>query len=372
MHIKKREDGKYRVFVVIGKKLDGRSDKVSKVCETYEQAVIWGNTQERKRDALKGLSDRITVSEFIEQFFWADKKNLRGTTLDGYRRDVKRIVDAEKGIGNIEIGKLTRMHVQQLLNELPTRKVGTNTRETLRSVLGSAQGLGLVTENVASGRFAYPDTQPTEPDAYGVVLATFDEHAQVLDAVRDHVIEPVVLLGLCFGLRKGEILGLDWCDVNLDAREIRVRQTYTYKKGGATLTPLKTGGSYRTIPMNDYAVKRLTALLANHQARYGSKNVIVNAPVCVNTFGRRMSPNAARDMLHRFRDRNELPAITIFSMRHSFATACVNADIDYTTLAAWLGHTNPATTLNKYVKTTRSMQVKYMSEISQILRASGV
>ena len=67
--------------------------------------------------------------------------------------------------------------------------------------------------------------------------------------------------------------------------------------------------------------------------------------------GTRMNPHSGQYMLRRFLGKHpDMPRLTLHSMRHSFATSCINAGIEVSKVSAWLGHREVSTTYNRYVK----------------------
>lgn len=202
--------------------------------------------------------------------------------------------------------------------------------------------LEIITHNPAAGRFKFHEEIKSRETKNGVWLTSFAEHKQVLEVAKGHDIEPILVLGLCFGLRKGEILGLDWPDVDFDNRQITIRQTYTQSAGAPELLPPKTAKSLRTIPMPDYAYERLHVL----QCKGG---LLSTGPV-VRERGRRLEPQAAQRRMTKFVRNHNVPKITIMSLRHSFATSAIRSGINAASVSKWLGHTDVTTTLNRYVR----------------------
>lgn len=291
------------------------------------------------------LQSKMTLCEFVEQIFWDSKKHLRYTTLRGY----KQVLNAHvlPVLGNLSLCDITPVSIQAMINNCRTYKQAKTSRETLRCVLGLDFDLQLIISNPAMSKsFIYPRQIEKNRDTSGVWLTSFAEHKRVLDEARETAspnVQIMLILGLCFGLRKGEILGMDWTNIDFKNNEIHVIQTYTPGANGPQLDPPKTLKSSRTIPGPDYAFTELS--------RLRKLDGVVRVGAClVGETAKRLYPSSAAKRLKRWREKNGIPDITLMSLRHSFATACIKAGIEVSSVSKWLGHTNTSTTYNKYVR----------------------
>lgn len=281
---------------------------------------------------------------FVEDVFWPAKATLRGSTRKGYIRDLRNILPV---LGEVPLRDVRHLAIQEMVSACSTTKMGKNARQTLSAVLSFACDIEVLDINHARGRFRYPDVLPGEKaDDQGVVLETFEEIHEFLSEMRRSsdggVLERGSLLGLGCGHRKGEIFGTDGPDMNFRTRLASVRRTYVDDEddGGFILLPPKTRNSIRDVPFFDYVYRRLAKL------------EVGSGPFIVNRFGERQNPESASKMLAKWRDRTGAPGVTFGSMRHSFATACIEAGIPVADLARWLGHSDPEVTLKSYVRPT--------------------
>jgi integrase len=241
---------------------------------------------------------------------------------------------AERNLGDID-----RLQIQTLLSSRATYKVAKNTCDVLRQVLGEAVQMEVIGTNPAAGRFRLPDRKDTDHDNAGEWVTSAEEQQRII-ALADDTLRPVLVLGFCFGLRKGEILGLDWADIDFKGRSISVRRTYAHSGGKPELTAPKTERSSRDIPMTDYAESRLRAIMGK-TPRIG--------PVCVFS-GHRMTPYDAQKLMKKFTTTHDVSKVTCHSLRHSFATSAIRSGTPVELVSRMLGHTTITTTYNRYVK----------------------
>lgn len=161
------------------------------------------------------------------------------------------------------VDAINRYAIRRMISSCPTRKTATNARETLSSTLSLAVEMGMLTMNPAGFRYQHPQPGALIEGHAGTWLTTFAEHRALLEYVAERYPgepeERIVVLGLCEGLRKVEIMGLDWEDVDLGASELTVHRSYGQGKGGAHLTDQKTPRARRTIPVWSYARERMEA-----------------------------------------------------------------------------------------------------------------
>jgi integrase len=173
-------------------------------------------------------------------------------------------------LGSVALHKLSPEHVQRLLHEKSTSGLSprtvSNIKTVLRSALAQALKRGLVLRNSA----ALVDA-PRIPRKQ-VVPFDAEQANRLLEAAKSSRYEAVYELALMLGMRRGELLGLRWADVNLDGRALCVSQSLQRlatdsdgkgRKTALVATEVKTDGSRRTIALPDSIVKALRA----HKAR---------------------------------------------------------------------------------------------------------
>lgn len=156
-----------------------------------------------------------------------------------------------------------------------------------------------------------------------------------------------ILICLNTGMRIGEICGLKWSDLNMKRKLISVNKTiyriyngsHEFKKSEVIVSSPKTKNSFRTIPMTGFLFKYIKMMYPN-----GLKdNFILSSDVVP------IEPRTYRYYFHKLLISLQLPDLKFHSLRHTFATRCVESQCDYKTLSAILGHSKISTTLNLYV-----------------------
>lgn len=151
-----------------------------------------------------------------------------------------------------------------------------------------------------------------------------------------------ILLTIHTGLRIGELCALKWSDINFDTQLLHINKTiirtYTKEDGSKlNITAPKTRSSIRTIPLNKWIMQYAVLLrgLDNEYIVTGKEKYI--------------EPNKYRLYYNRQLKDLDLPHRKFHSLRHTFATRCIECGCDYKSLSELLGHSNVSITMNLYV-----------------------
>jgi len=163
-----------------------------------------------------------------------------------------------------------------------------------------------------------------------------------------------ILLSLYTGLRVGEVCGLMWGDIDFDKSILTVRRTAQRIRIGDHKTQIiadtpKSRTSRRSIPIPRFIMKLLRDSRSDDNHYVLSDSEIIIEP---------------RTLQRRFKSilkKADLPSVSYHSLRHAFATNCLQAGFDVKTLSEILGHASVETTLNRYVHTSMEQKIKCMA-----------
>lgn len=218
-------------------------------------------------------SHGMTVARFMRtRWLPACEGRLRPTTSFRYRQMTERYVLPH--LGRVPLRRLTIVHLERLYAELRTRgrqdgeplapKTVLNVHQVLRTALGDAERKGLVTRNVA--RFMDPPCPGIAPEQRCWDDA---ELRAFLDMASDHRLGPALWLAAMTGMRRGEVLGLRWSDIDLAAERLSVQRSVTCTGYRVHTTPTKTRMSRRLVDLDRRTVGVLTDWRAVQAAELG-------------------------------------------------------------------------------------------------------
>ena len=166
-------------------------------------------------------------------------------------------------------------------------------------------------------------------------------------------------IDLATGLRRGELLGLKWQDVDLNNGIIHVRRQVGRINGKVQEAPLKTKNAYRNISIGSDAV----SILSEKKKKDGNfSEYVFPSPT-----GGPMSPDSVLKMLHRVLERAGLPEIRFHDLRHTFATLALQNGVDIKTVSGMLGHFSAGFTLDTYAQVTTAAQRQAADTIGDVL-----
>ena len=252
--IRKRADGRGEGFVELGW-IDGKRRRKSVYGTT--RAVVASKIRQEQQRLASGLAPtagRRTTGQFLE---WWSKAVLPGTVSrsseETYRRVLRLYVIPL--VGRIPLGQLAPADVTEMMRAMEEGRVGqralgpqtqNQARKVLSKALRRAEQEGLVARNAASLADA-----PRLPRAEGRSL-TGEQATSLMGALDTERMGIAYALQLALGLRRGEVLGLSWDDIELDgvAPTVRIRrQLHRFERGGLALTDLKTPQSRRALAL---------------------------------------------------------------------------------------------------------------------------
>ena len=301
-------------------------------------------------------TENITVSEWLNR--WLDeykKPFLRPNTYTGYREAVKHI-DAR--IGNKQLTRLKTEEIQKMYNEL---------REDGRLIHRDARGGALSANYVrkihmvlqSALDYAVNERMISSNPASTTKLPKIDkkEKKVMLDEEVDRFIEEIdtmpywrdlFYLELMTGLRRGEICGLQWDDLNENTATLKIARSIDYKRGELVIGEPKTEDGKRVIILPTSALEMLMERKSSALSIWMfPKSTDPTKPVV---------PSYAYQKLQDILKKAGIEKMRFHDLRHTFATHAAKNGVDPKTLAGLLGHTNASFTLDTYTHVTSDMQ----------------
>ncbi|OPY55788.1 MAG: putative prophage phiRv2 integrase [Pelotomaculum sp. PtaU1.Bin035] len=373
-HIRKKKvkDGHvWQIIVEAGTGADGRRRRIYK------------NVRGTKADAQKLLAkllteldngtyiepDKITLGDYLRDWMKTYvEANLSPTTVDSYRINVEKHIIPY--IGRVPLQELKPMQLQKLYRSLlesgrADGKGGLSARSVryvhrnIHEALDHAVRMQLVTRNVAE-LVTLPKARPYKAKVYGE-----QELIYLMRAAQGTDMELPISLAVALGLRRGELLGLRWGDVDFDQKCITVNNNLVQTRKGSISKDPKSESSNRTIDLPE----SLIILLKKHKKIQAEYRLLLGRAynngghVCCKPDGSPYCPGYYSKKFKRFLKEKGFSHIRLHDLRHANATLMLKYGVPAKVASTRLGHSSIAITLDLYSHVLSDMQKEVAEKI---------
>ncbi len=345
----RRKDGVWAAAFTVGYD-EGGKRKRRVVYGTTKASVLEGLAKLRA-DAMAGIAmdpQRLTLAAFL--FRWledASRPTVRPSTHRRYGELIRLHIVPR--LGGLALSRLTPAHLQGLLVSMEQSGASPRARQLVYGVLhrALAQALrwGMVPRNVCDAV-----TKPRAPRPTMQVL-TADQVARLFDAAANDRFHALYVLAVTTGLRQGELLGLEWDDVDLSSAVVRVRQALHELAGRLWLDEPKNSKARRTVDLPALAV----AAVRIHRERMLAEGRPHGLVFCDTRGGPIRKSNLVRRSFRPLLIKAGLPLIRFHDLRHTAATLLLAQGVHPKVVQERLGHAQIAITLDVYSHVLPSM-----------------
>lgn len=294
-----------------------------------------------------------TISTFLDMWLDSRSLNIRPATSATYRRTIDTVSGL---VGDKDLGTFGTYDGEMLIARMAKRGLSQRDRQMAYIVLSAAFDKAVKWDLVAKNPMTDVDKPKVEKKEMQVW--TSEQARLFLEVTEGSEDYPVYVLALMLGMRQGEILGLQWEDVDLVAGTVHVRQQLS-EVGGKILglAPVKTSKGNRSVTLNRQAV----TALREHQRVTGRKSGFV--------FLKYGEPRKKADILYVFkRDTRKcgLPEIRFHDLRHTNVTLLISKGVDAKTIQGRVGHSQISVTLDTYAKFLKAADVEAANKMEEM------
>jgi integrase len=350
----------------------------------------WHGGFKTRREAEQALTDivqslekqtyvppqRLTLAEFFRHE-WVPmmQTQVKASTFDSYRRNLENHVLPV--LGGVPLQQLSPGHLNNLYRDLLGRgrrngpggglsaKTVRNIHGALSKLLTDAADRGLVSRNVATT--ARPP-KPRKTAAKQIQFWTPEELARFLAFVRADRLYALWHVAAMTGMRRGELVGLRWKDVDLDTRRISVRQALVSVAYELTVTTPKSHNE-RVIDIDPETVEVLRHHRECQEKELAAASTRLRPDMLIfgKADGTIIHPDIVTQMFDKRVARSGIRRIRLHDLRHTHATIGLRAGVPVKVMSERLGHSTPAFTLQQYAHVIPGMQAEAAEAIARLV-----
>jgi integrase len=306
-----------------------------------------------------------TLSRFLEETWLPHTETrVRPTTLRRYTSLVR--VQISPRIGRVKLAKLRPVHIQSVIDAMVAEGAAPasvlQAHRVLSSALSQAVRWQLLSVNPCAA------VRPPRADRKPLTVPTADETRAIVRAASDTYEVPVLLCATT-GMRRGEVLGLQWSAVDFDAGKFYVERTLQKVRGEVRFVTPKTDRSRRSISLPPSVTERLR----RHRKEQAERRMLVGPAwsdlglVVDRGDGQHLDPDTFSHAYSRIAASAGVPGARLHDLRHAFATTLLAAGVHPKVVSEALGHSSVAFTMDTYQHVLPTMGDQVASAIETAL-----
>lgn len=287
----------------------------------------------------------VLLSSWMEEWMRLYLPHVAETTRRSYEEKTKNHINPM--LGHFPINKLTTDKIQGAMNEL----IGVLSPKSIRNTFNIL--------NAALKKAVQQHLIPYNPCA-GVVLNKIPKyHPQVFNATEvqqalalasnNRTIFTIIVLGGLLGLRRGELTGLRWDDIDFKNSTITIKNNRVNGRNGVTEKDPKSESGKRTLSLGADVMDALSQIKGWYDEYSRNPFWYGKGYVLFKDDGSPYAPDSVTQLWTRFVERHNLKKLRLHDLRHTNATLLISGGVDARTVQHRLGHSDVSTTLNRYV-----------------------
>ena len=373
--IRQRKDGRWEGTYSVGvdeatgkRKRKNVLAKTREECEKKLKKAIKEYNKQLKHEQSKNKPEAKegTLGVWIDKWYKLYcRPGIRESTAATYEACIYTHIIPK--IGSWELEEITTSKLDKYIAELLSNgkvkddgkgmglsnEVVRKTHALIQSALERAVAEGLIKVNPAKN-CEVPSKHNQKVD-----ILTKEEIKRVLIQAKEDGCFELFLLDITTGLRRGELLGLKWDDIDFNTNVMSIRREVVLIKGKATITGLKSESSYRSIiiPQN------MSIILQRYKNEVNSEWVFPS-PIKENM---PRDPSAVRKKLSNVLERAQCKHVRFHALRHTFATMALQYGLDIKTLSSTIGHSSVELTIDTYSHVTDNMRYAAADKIDNTI-----
>ena len=341
--------------------------KVPKIIDDYKKS---------KPNHTVVLTDKedVTLADYAEYYNELNKSNIKITTYDNDKQKINKHIKpyfGKKKLTDITLSDLDKYKKDKLAEGLSANTVG-KLLTYIKTVLGYAVKNHIISDNPAEG------VKKPKKKKYKYVILSPEELQMLLNAVAGTDMEMPITLAALFGLRRSEVVGLRWSDIDFDGKKITISGTVTRQHNSAgklvdVYCPgeTKTDESQSEYLLTDEVATYLKGKYLAQKAMPRETNEYIDF-VCVNEVGQRVHLDYVSDKFSKLLDKFNLPHVRFHDLRHSCISLLVNSHVSMKDAQVYARHANFKTTADTYSHAEKTSTHSSLETITKAIDFKGI
>ena len=374
-HIVKRAKSSWTVVVELGRDP-----------QTGKRRQLWRSVKGAKKEAqallvrllhqrdtgIDAPPGKLTVGEYLKRWLIEyARPNTAPKTFRRYEQIVR--VHLLPTLTGIPLTKLRPLHIQQVYTQI--REEGLSARTALychrvvREALQHAVKWQLLARNPADA------VEPPRPDRHEIRIPNSEEAGRLLEVAAATPYGTLIYLAMMTGLRRGELLGLRWQDVDLEASVLHVRQTCQWlPREGFIFRQPKTYRSTRPVALSPNTVERLR----HHRRREQEQRLRMgpaykdNGLVFAGGLGAPIHQSSLRNAWLQIVDKADLGHLRFHDLRHAHASLLLKRGVHPKIVSERLGHSGISITMDTYSHVMPGLQVEAVAQLDGLVKGGRI
>ena len=366
-HIRERENKKDISYQVVSSRVDLATGKTVREHKTFHskkdaEKFLAYVTKNFQRDGLP-IYDKRSLGEFMDDYINSREKDgdLSPTTIEGYRDDVKNRL--KPYIGGIRVPDLSPRHIRQWFGQMQEKGLSAKSIQNVYRLLHCAYEYAIENDIVDKNpcKPKPPTVKKKSMEAY-----TEEEIKDILAKAKDTNAYLMLIILFNTGLRRGELLGLRWSDIDLDKKTMFIQNNLVSADGKVYEKDPKSESGKREIPLSDALVQVLKEArdkdIEAFGEKYASAGYVIHLPN-----GDPYKPDSISQKWKRFAKSNGIRYLKLHGIRHTVASQMIHKNVNCKTVQAIMGHADIKVTLDTYAhpyKEDEKAAIDMLSEVT--------
>jgi integrase len=350
--IRQLKSGKWQGCISMGFTVGGKRRRKYVFGATRRQVTDRLAALRSQTNKIKAFDARKMIVEQMTTRWLADREpSIQPSTHALYSNVISRWISPK--LGHLFASAITSDWITEVLEDkrVPRRQAQT-AHFILRSVFSKALMMGIVPSNPSA-----TVQQPFAPKKQIMRALNQEEAKKFIEAARETKHAPLLILAITTGMRRGELLGFQWSDVDLVRGYVSLRRAVTTLAGKTMISPLKTPKSRRRINLTPIAIAALVEQKQSAVSEWAFANEC-GGPMCPSNVYHRQFLSVIKAA--------GLPRIRFHDLRHTAATLLLELGISAKVVSEMLRHTSLSMTLDTYSHVTPTMQRKAAAKIQSV------